>query len=84
MIEREADWPAALLYLITVVLPKEADTHDPLKQRPVALLCMLYRAWAAAWYRKLADWHEAWLPPGVVGGRRGYGKDHAIWHLALD
>ena len=47
LVEAEGKWPEGLSGAIVALLPKKGD-HGPLAQRPISLLPMVYRLWAAA------------------------------------
>ena len=40
----------------------------PLDQRPITVLPVLYRGWAAHRARDLRDWQEEWADPALFGG----------------
>ena len=46
-VEAEGKWPAGLSGVIVALLPKKED-RGPLAQKPINLLPMVYRLWAAA------------------------------------
>ena len=46
-VEREGVWPAGLSGAVVALLPKKED-HGPMAQRPISLLPVIYRVWAAA------------------------------------
>ena len=54
-VEEEGVWPDELTGAIVTVLPKKSD-HSPLAQRPISLLPMVYRLWAAALGAILKEW----------------------------
>ena len=54
----------------TVLLPK-GGTADPLDRRPITLLPMLYRIWAALRATQLRDWMRSAGIPSLVAGNRG-------------
>ena len=54
-VEAEGKWPAGLSGAIVALLPKKGD-HGPLAQRPISLLPMVYRLWAAARGAILKEW----------------------------
>ena len=54
-VEAEGKWPEGLSGAIVALLPKK-DDHWPLAQRPISLLPMVYRLWAAARVAILKEW----------------------------
>ena len=70
-IENGAPWPKPLLYAITAMLGKK--NQDPLKagslkQRPVTVASVLYRAYSSIRYRDLCPWMQHWIHPNFRGG----------------
>ena len=47
--------------------PKSASTN-PLDQRPITVLPVLYRGWAAHRAQDLRGWQEEWADPALFGG----------------
>ena len=54
-VEAEGKWPEGLSGAIVALLPKK-DDHGPLAQRPISLLPMVYKLWAAARGAILKEW----------------------------
>ena len=54
-VEAEGKWPEGLSGAIVALLPKK-DDHGPPAQRPISLLPMVYRLWAAARGAILKEW----------------------------
>ena len=77
-IEKEGQWPPGLLGAIVTLLPKKGDP-GPLDQRPISLLPMVYRLWAAARGAILKDWFEEKGHPAAWGQGKGRGADTAAW-----
>ena len=56
-----------------------ADLADPLARRPVWLLPVLYRVWAAGRAQLFARWRASW-----AGGDGGCGAEALAWEFALE
>ena len=65
-IEEEGRWPDGLTGAIVALLPKKND-HSPLAQRPISLLPMVYRLWAAARGAILKEWFTREGHPSAWG-----------------
>jgi hypothetical protein len=80
-VEQHGRWPAALCCPEGLLLPKgnAADNGDPMERRPVWLLPMLYRVWAAGRAQLFARWRCSW-----PGGDGGFGAEELAWELALE
>eukprot|EP00974_Lingulodinium_polyedra_P059850 5768183-Lingulodinium_polyedra.AAC.1 len=58
-VEDAGAWPD--LHPEGLLLPKPGgDGADPMQRRPIWLLPMLYRVWAAGRARDMADWIARW------------------------
>ena len=78
-VEAIGRWPRELAEPEGLLLPKPGGTHGPLDRRPVWLLPILYRLWAAGRARLLARWRLSWAGDEV---RRG--AEELVWELALE
>jgi ribonuclease HI len=80
-VERTGTWPEALRRPEGLLLPKggPADAGDPMERRPIWLLPMLYRLWAAGRAQLFAKWRSSW-----PGGDGGMGAEELAWQLALE
>jgi len=73
-VEVDGKWPAALWLL----LPK-APGEGPFDRRPIWLLPILYRAWAAGRAQAFAQWRRSWRKAdGDVGA------EELTWELAVE
>ena len=70
LVESTGTWPTELTRAETVLLPK-GGTADPLDRRPITLLPMLYRIWAALRATQFRDWMRSAGIPSLVAGNRG-------------
>ena len=79
--ERLGQWPAALRIGVVSLLPK-AEATAPESMRPVVLLPMVYRIWAAA----RQPWVRSWASEAGADGAEipGQGAADAAWELAFE
>ena len=70
LVEATGQWPKELTRAETVLLPK-GGSADPLDRRPITLLPMLYRIWAALRATQLRAWMRSAGIPTLVAGRSG-------------
>jgi ribonuclease HI/endonuclease/exonuclease/phosphatase family metal-dependent hydrolase len=79
-IEAGGSWPEQLKEPEGLLLPKGVgDLGDPMDRRPIWLLPMLYRVWAAGRAQLFARWRASW-----PDGDGGFGAEELAWELALD
>ena len=77
-VKRTGQWPAALSQPEGLLLPKPGD-GGPMDCRPIWLLPMMYRVWAAGRARLFARWRSAW-----GDGDGDIGSEELAWALALE
>ena len=77
----EGKLPAGLSGAIVALLPKKED-HGPLAQRPISLLPMVYKLWAAARGAILKEWFIREGRASAWGQGKGKGADTAAWMAA--
>ena len=80
-VEAEGRWPEGLTGAIVALLPKK-DDHEPLAQRPISLLPMVYKLWAAARGAILKEWFAREGHASAWGQSKGKGADTAAWMAA--
>ena len=78
MVEQLGRWPAALCCPEGLLLSKPGD-GGPMDRRPVWLLPMLYRVWAAGRAFLFARWRLMWQD-----GDGSVGAEELAWDLALE
>ena len=79
-VERTGRWPETLQRPEGLLLAKAGgDAGDPMDRRPIWLLPMLYRLWAAGRAQLFAQWRASW-----PGGDGAFGAEELAWQLALD
>ena len=77
-VERLGRWPDALSRPEGLLLPKPGD-GGPMDRRPIWLLPMLYRVWAAGRAQLFARWRLSW-----GDGDGSVGAEELAWDLALE
>jgi hypothetical protein len=77
-VERTGRWPEELCQPEGLLLPKPGD-GGPMDRRPIWLLPMLYRVWAAGRAKLFAQWRASW-----GNGDGGAGSEELAWDLALE
>ena len=55
-------WPDGLLDAYIAMIPKTDGDATPLGQRPLCVLPVVYRIWAAARMSQLEGWFKSWVP----------------------
>ena len=78
-VEALGRWPRELAEPEGLLLPKPGGEGGPLDRRPIWLLPILYRLWAAGRARLFARWCLSWAGEEV---RRG--AEELAWELALE
>ena len=58
-------WPDGLLDAYIAMIPKTDGDATPLGQRPLTVLPVVYRIWAATRMSQLDDWFKSWVPDFV-------------------
>ena len=81
-IERTGVWPRALTVGIVSLISKGEGT-SPLKLRPIGIMSVVYRLWAATRVAEVLAWQEKWLDKGLYGFRRSHGADDVWWEQSL-
>ena len=64
-------WPEGLLDASVALIPKTDGDATPLGQRPLSVLCVIYRVWASARMGQLEDWFRSWVPDSVFSAGGG-------------
>ena len=65
LVETCGTWPQGLLDAYIAMIPKADGDSTPLGQRPLSVLPVVYRLWAALRLGHLREWVEGWLPKSV-------------------
>ena len=66
------------------MIPKTDGDATPLGQRPLSVLPIVYRVWAAARMGQLDGWFRFWVPDSVFSAGGGRGSVEAWKISALD
>ena len=77
-------WPDGLLDAYIAMIPKTDGDATPLGQRPLCVLPVVYRVWAAARMSQLEGWFKSWVPDSVFSAGGGRGSVEAWYTSALD
>ena len=66
------------------MIPKTDGDATPLGQRPLCVLPVVYRIWAAVRMVQLEDWFKSWVPDSVFSAGGGRGSVEAWYTSSLD
>ena len=77
-------WPDGLLDAYIAMIPKTDGDATPLGQRPLTVLPVVYRIWAATRMSQLDGWFKSWVPDTVFSAGGGRGSVEAWLTSALD
>ena len=83
MVERLGEWPYAVTHVAVTLIPKN-EGFDPLCLRPISVLPIAYRLWAAVRCRHCASWQENLITSGQHGCRQGHSTSVALLRLAAE
>ena len=77
-------WPDGLWDAEITMIPKTDGDATPLGQRPLSVLPIVYRIWAAARMGQLEGWFRSWVPDSVFSAGGGRGSVEAWYTSSLD
>ena len=83
IVEKTGEWPDALTHASVSLIPKN-EGFEPLNLRPISVLPLAYRLWAAVRCRHCAEWQENWITDGQHGCREGHGTSDALLRLSAE
>ena len=83
VIERNGTWPEALSMGLISPIPKEEGLGAS-HTRPITVMSVIYRVWAATRVRELIEWQQAWISDRLYSYRPERGCEDAWWTTALD
>ena len=83
IVEETNEWPRALTWASVTLIPK-GEGGAPLDQRPLSVMPLVYRVWAAARVRDCMDWQEKRIGDGQHGCRPSHGTSNAILRIGLE
>ena len=76
-------WPEALTHAAVTLIPK-GEGCEPLNQRPLPILPIIYRVWAAARCSQCNVWQEDWITDGQHGARVKHGTTDALLPITAE
>eukprot|EP00435_Cladocopium_sp_Y103_P067902 s395_g30.t1 len=82
-VETQQCWPDAMLYGFCSLIPKEAGDVSPLGQRPLGVMSVLYRLYAAFRLQDVIQWQESVLHDSQFGFRPGHSTDDVHYSISL-
>ena len=71
--------PNSYKQVSTPMMPKVKGTEKIMEHRGLAIFSILWRIESGAWYRRLVQWQEEWLPEGIHGARSGHECLSSAW-----
>ena len=77
-------WPDGLLDAYVAMIPVSDGDANPLGQRPLSVLPVVYRIWASACMGQLEDWFRSWVPDSVFSAGGGRSSVEVWYTSALD
>ena len=83
LIELTGVWPVALCSAGVTLIPK-GEGAEPLQQRPLTVMPVVYRVWAAARCRECMTWQESWIDQTQHGCRPKHGTTDALLQVASE
>ena len=82
VIEQTGCWPDALAQGVISLISK-GEGSEPNKLRPISVMSVIYRLWAAARLKHIMLWQESWIDDCLHGFRPAHSPADAWWPLAL-
>ena len=83
MVEFQGKWPYALTWAAVTLIPK-GEGMLPLSQRPLSVMSIVYRIWAAVRVRQCLQWQERWVAPGQHGCRQNRGCADVLAKVSVE
>ena len=81
-VERLGKWPPSLEWAMVSLIPK--GTEISLADfRPISVMNVIYRLWAAVGLEDVLHWQEAWINKAQQGAHKLHGTQDVVWPLAL-
>ena len=80
-IEETGVWPQALAQGAVSLIGK-GEGAEPLKMRPISVMPVVYRLWAATRVREVLQWQESWISSKLHGFRPAHGVQDVWWTMA--
>ena len=82
IIEDNGVWPEALTQGLVTLISKGEGTA-PTKLRPIGIMSVVYRLWAAVRVGDVMKWQDSWISDELHGFRRSHGAEDVWWTQAL-
>ena len=82
IIELTGMWPQALSQGVVSLISK-GEGSAPSKLRPISVMSVIYRAWAAGRVRDLTSWQQEWIADCLHGFRQGHSPEDVWWQMGL-
>ena len=82
IVEDSGTWPQALAQGAVSLISK-GEGAEPLKLRPISVMPIVYRLWAAHRVRQVLQWQESWLSSKLHGFRPAHGAQDVWWAMAV-
>ena len=82
LIEINGEWPLELTWAAVTLIPK-GEGSLPLSQRPISVMSIVYRIWAATRARQCLTWQEYWIHKGQHGCRPKHSTSDALARISV-
>ena len=82
-IEAQECWHEPMLFAYCTLIPKEQGDCTPLGQRPLGVMSVLYRLYAAFRLQDVITWQENLLHSEQYGFRPGFSVDDISYSVSL-
>jgi hypothetical protein len=81
-VEETGIWPNDLTQGLITLISKGEGT-EPTKLRPIGIMSVVYRLWAAVRVADVMTWQETWISDELHGFRRSHSAEDVWWAQAL-
>eukprot|EP00973_Karenia_brevis_P038221 5269741-Karenia_brevis.AAC.1 len=82
VVEATGRWPACMCEAWVSLISK-GQGHAPSQLRPISVLSVVYRLWAARRLRDMLRWQEQWSPASQSSFKRGHAGEDVFMKMAL-
>eukprot|EP00666_Eupelagonemidae_sp_cell4sb_P018026 gene18026-biopygen9074 len=82
LVEATGEWPAAIEQALISLIPK-GEGGEPLCMRPISVMSVVYRLWAATRMRDVREWQERWIADNQHAFRPDNSTLDVFWRLSL-
>ena len=66
IVEDTGLWPDALCESVVSLISNKGEGTSPLKLRPIGVMSVVYRLWAATRVRQVMSWQETWIDKACI------------------